>query len=103
MAYNGPPLSPAERIEGKQKMVEWFRRFYSDANSELPYETREGGFQLVDQDDLDCPSEILSGEFCEDYPEDLIAEAAEEVDEGDSPTWFRTADVFPDDDDGSDD
>ncbi len=67
-----------KRDKQKEIMKNWFLSKYEDPVKECPYDGREGGYQYIYGGPYNA-NEILSDKYCSVYPEDVIQELVEEL------------------------
>lgn len=80
-------LAGDEQVE---YMVEWFHRYYEDPVHEMPYESREGGYQYIYGGPYDAESELYK-EFGTAARGEALARAVDTIQEDGTLDWAPTS------------
>ena len=67
-----------DRAHAIEEMKDWFYENYEDPAQSLPYISREGGYQWINGGPV-TPSEALQDNFTDEYPLEIIEEAAQSI------------------------
>lgn len=84
-------LSSAEvtaltKYQKKRYLIDWFHHFYWDPANDLPYESREGGYQWIYGGPYEA-REVLGDEFGSNVEHELIELAVEEIESDGLTEW----------------
>lgn len=79
---------PHIRSTGKDEMMTWFFENFEDPANGVPYDGSEGGYQYFNGGP-DEPLDVLSSQFSDEYPSDLIVETAYDIAAQHGDEWVR--------------